>query len=165
MKPTWSFRPSDSSDAKWMAEVRAEVMRPDLDRLGRFDATRVRQRFLDAFAPEYTRVIEVDGHDAGLVAVRPDAESYWIEHFYLAPHHQGAGIGGEVLTHLLSEPGYAGRVFRLNVLQGSSARHLYERHGFELDHETPIDIYMHRTPPSHTPAPVESTEMDRKSRQ
>jgi hypothetical protein len=34
------------------------------------------------------------------------------------------------------------RPFRLNVLQGSPARSLYERHGFVFEHEDPVDIFM-----------------------
>lgn len=30
----------------------------------------------------------------------------------------------------------------LNVLQGSPARRLYERHGFVLDSEDPVDVYL-----------------------
>lgn len=124
-----------------MAELRAVVMRPDLERLGRFDAVRVRTRFLDAYAPELTRVIVVDGADAGLVAVRPERTETWIEHFYLDPSLQGRGIGGSVLSTLLAEGPAAGR-FRLNVLQGSPARRLYERHGFVQDAADEIDVFM-----------------------
>src|ERR1700758_1262037 len=45
----WSLRAAVDSDALWIAELRALVLRPDLERLGRFDAVRVRQRFLSAF--------------------------------------------------------------------------------------------------------------------
>lgn len=124
-----------------MAELRAVVMRPDLERLGRFDPVRVRTRFLDAYAPGLTRVIVVDGADAGLVAVRPERAETWIEHFYLDPSLQRRGIGGAVLAALLAEGAVAGP-FRLNVLQGSAARRLYERHGFVEDAADEIDVFM-----------------------
>jgi GNAT superfamily N-acetyltransferase len=139
--PDWTFRVSEISDAIWMAELRAEVMRPDLERLERYDPTRVRQRFLDAFVPAHTRVIQVDGADIGLVAVRPEEDAIWVEHFYLAPFQQGRGIGAEVLVQIMSE-GSAERPFRLNVLQGSSARRLYERHGFVSESEDAIDVFL-----------------------
>lgn len=129
-----------------MAELRAEVLRADLERLGRFDEERVRTRFLEAFDPAHTRVIVVDSRDAGLVAVRPADGVLWIEHFYLSPLHQGQGLGGEVLARILGDSDSDPRVFRLNVLQGSAARRLYERHGFILDHEDPIDVFMKRGP-------------------
>ncbi|WP_104110515.1 GNAT family N-acetyltransferase [Arthrobacter sp. N199823] len=141
MALTWNFRASDSSDAHWMAELRAEVMRADLERLGRYDAIRVRQRFLDAFLPEYTQVIVANGQDIGLVALRPEADAVWLEHFYIAPDYQGLGIGREVLARIMQEEHFT-KPLRLNVLQGSPARRLYERHGFTLDHEDSVDVYL-----------------------
>ncbi|MFD4367022.1 GNAT family N-acetyltransferase [Rhodococcus sp. NPDC058521] len=141
MAVAWKFRASDRADAHWMSELRAEVMRHDLERLGRYDQVRVRRRFLDAFVPAHTRVIVADGLDVGLVAVRPESDALWLEHFYLAPSYQGRGIGRDVLAHVLRECDGV-RPFRLNVLQGSAARRLYERHGFTLDHEDPVDVYL-----------------------
>lgn len=132
-----------------MAELRADVMRADLERLGRYDSVRVRKRFLDAFVPAHTRVIVADGEDAGLVAVRHEPDAVWLEHFYLAPHFQGMGIGREVLARIMGE-GDSAKPFRLNVLQGSPARRLYERHGFVLDHEDPVDVYLKVEPRTAT---------------
>ncbi|CAH0140284.1 hypothetical protein SRABI98_00525 [Microbacterium sp. Bi98] len=130
-----------------MSELRAIVMRADLERLGRFDPVRVRQRFLDGFVPQNTRVIVVAGRDVGLIAVRPESDAVWIEHFYLDPAQQGRGLGSAVLADAL-ETRHAGddRPFRLNVLQGSPARRLYERHGFELESEDAVDVFMKAEP-------------------
>lgn len=135
------LRPCVPSDAAWIAELRAVVMRPDLERLGRFDPVRVRERFLAAFEPEQTYVIHSDGVDAGVIAVRPEADARWIEHFFIAPAHQGKGLGGAVLRHVMGAS-VDERPFRLDVLQGSPARRLYERHGFVLESEDPVDVFM-----------------------
>ena len=66
-----------------MVELRAAVMRPDLERLGRYDDHRVRRRFLDAYRAEHTTVIEADGIPVGLFAVRPEPNERWFEHLYL----------------------------------------------------------------------------------
>lgn len=137
----WSLRPSLQSDALWMVELRATVMRADLERLERWDPVRVRTRFLDAFDSSRTSVIEINGENAGLIAVRPDIDSVWIEHFYLQPAAQGRGIGSQVLRQIMAEH-QDHRPFRLNVLQGSPARHLYERHGFVLEREDSIDAFL-----------------------
>ncbi|MBF4607356.1 GNAT family N-acetyltransferase [Curtobacterium sp. VKM Ac-1393] len=142
--PDTTLRDSTGEDVEWLVELRAEVLRADLERLGRFDAVRVRQRMRDAYAPEHTRVIVVDGHDRGSITVRPDADTRWIEHFYLAPEAQGRGVGGTVLRTVLAEP-HVGST-RLNVLQGSAARRLYERHGFVVDTEDAVDVFMTRCP-------------------
>ena len=56
---------------------------------------------------------------------------------------QGQGIGSWALAQILRTD-TDGRPFRLNVLQGSPARRLYERHGFALENEDPIDLYLMR---------------------
>ena len=141
----WESRPSTTADATWIAELRAVVLLDDLDRLGRYDPVRVRQRFLDAFDPSVTSVIVIDGADAGSIALRPDdAGAVWIEHFYLDPAMQGRGVGSGVLAQVLDAA--SAQTFRLNVLQGSPARRLYERAGFVVDSEDDVDIFMTRTP-------------------
>jgi len=143
MDMDWTLRMSTPADAAWMAELRAVVMRPDLERLDRYDPTWVRERFLRAFVPENTWVIVLDGREVGSVAVRDEPDAVWIEHFYLDPNVQGKGVGTAVLTHLLEKHG-TGLPFRLNVLQGSAARRLYERHGFRLESEDAVDVFMVR---------------------
>ncbi|MFG1658459.1 GNAT family N-acetyltransferase [Micromonospora chersina] len=129
-----------------MAELRAVVLRADLERLGRYDEQRVRQRLRDGFAPAHTWVIEVGGAFAGCVSLRPAEDAHWLEHFYLAPHLQGSGIGADVLRRLLERCDREGSLVRLNVLQGSPARRLYERHGFTAETEGPVDVFMVREP-------------------
>ncbi|MEV0489223.1 GNAT family N-acetyltransferase [Streptomyces atratus] len=129
-----------------MAELRAVVMRPDLERLGRYDEHRVRQRLRDVFAPEHTSVVVADGVFAGCVTLRPVESGWWLENFYLSPALQGRGIGAAVLRGLLERADAAGVDVRLDVVQGSAARRLYERHGFTREREDPIDVFMVRRP-------------------
>ena len=151
----WELRPATPADVEPVAELRAVVMRPDLERLGRYDGHRVRQRLRDAFDPAHTWVIEADGAFAGCVALRPGEDAHWLEHFYLAPHLQGSGIGTAVLRTLLARCDREGLPVRLNVLQGSPARRLYERFGFGVDSEDPVDVFMMRGPaPDGPPAPA-----------
>jgi GNAT superfamily N-acetyltransferase len=159
MATGWILRDSRADDAPWMAELRALVMRDDLERLGRYDSVRVRRRFLDAFEPARTRVIVVRGTDVGLIAVRFAEDCRWIEHFYLRTDHQGRGIGSAVLGYVLGEHADDERPFRLNVLRGSRAQALYEAHGFLVDDEDPIDVVMvahtrKKAPSSSTPSGV-----------
>ena len=139
---SWTLRPAEASDAPWMAELRSVVMRPDLERLGRYDDDRVRRRFLDAYRPEHTTVIVIDGAEAGLFAVRPERDERWLEHLYVRTDHQGLGLGSRVLELVLGtdDP----RPVRLDVLQGSEARRLYERHGFVVEREDAVDVWMVR---------------------
>ncbi|WP_405948962.1 GNAT family N-acetyltransferase [Streptomyces prunicolor] len=151
----WEIRPASAADVDAIAELRAVVLRGDLERLGRYDERRVRQRLRDGFVAEWTWVIEVDGAFAGCVALRPDGDArcHWLEHFYVGAQHQGRGIGSGVLGELLERCDRGGidggggiGVVRLNVLQGSPARRLYERYGFVVDAEDAVDVFMVRGP-------------------
>ncbi|MGE7389586.1 GNAT family N-acetyltransferase [Streptomyces sp. NPDC004126] len=142
----WEIRPASPADVEAVAELRSVVLRTDLERLGRYDGHRVRQRLRDGFAPEHTWVIEVAGAFAGCVSLRPAEDARWLEHFYLTPPLQGRGIGAAVLAELLERCDRDNTRVRLNVLQGSPARRLYERHGFTPDTEDPTDVFMVREP-------------------
>lgn len=141
---TWALRPATADDVEPIAELRAVVMRADLERLGRFDEGRVRQRFRDAFVADDLSVVEAEGRFVGCVALRRADDAYWLEHFFLDPTLQGRGLGSAVLRTLLDRADAEGVVVRLNVLQGSPARRLYERHGFVLESEDPVDVFMVR---------------------
>ncbi|MEU6850602.1 GNAT family N-acetyltransferase [Actinacidiphila alni] len=151
----WALRAATTDDVETIADLRAVVMRPDLERLGRYDEVRVRQRFRDSFSCAYTSVITVEGDAygdltddvAGCVTLRPaPGGGLLLEHFYLAAALHGRGLGSAVLAELLRRADDRGETVRLNVLQGSPARRLYERWGFVLEAEDPVDVFMVRTP-------------------
>ncbi|MEV4514793.1 GNAT family N-acetyltransferase [Dactylosporangium sp. NPDC049525] len=147
MPAQWTVRPATPADVEPIAALRATVLRADLERLGRYDDHRVRQRLRDAFTPQHTSVILVGGAFAGCVAVRPAGkEGRWLEHFYLDPAVQGRGIGSAVLRTLLRHADADGVPVRLNVLQGSPAQRLYARHGFTVQTQDPVDVFMLRRP-------------------
>ncbi|MEU8224404.1 GNAT family N-acetyltransferase [Kribbella sp. NPDC048915] len=140
----WVLRPATDADDDVLAELRAVVLRPDLERLGRYDEHRVQQRFRDSFSAEHTRIIELGGALAGSITLRPDGDARLLEHFYLDPRYQGQGLGTAILKTVLAEADAHKATVRLNVLQGSPARRLYARHGFRLEREDPIDVFMVR---------------------
>ncbi|MFF3640873.1 GNAT family N-acetyltransferase [Streptomyces sp. NPDC002564] len=141
----WALRSATTADIEEIADLRATVMRPDLERLGRFDPHRVRQRLRDSFSA-HTSVIETAGVLTGCVTLRPAEDGWWLEHFYLAPRAQGRGLGSAVLGALLARTDAEGVPVRLDVLQGSAARRLYERHGFTVESEDQVDVFMVRAP-------------------
>ncbi|MFB7209861.1 GNAT family N-acetyltransferase [Streptomyces sp. NPDC056255] len=142
----WTLRPALPEDIEALAELRAVVMRPDLERLGRYDEHRVRQRLRDSYVPRHTSVVVVDGELAGCVTLRPVGSGLRLENFCLSPALHRRGIGTAVLRSLLARADEAGATVRLDVLQGSAARALYERHGFTEERQDPIDVFMARTP-------------------
>ena len=121
-------------------------MNPQLERIGRFDAARSAARFAREFRPGQTRLILADGVFAGCVTVHAEPDAWVIEHFYLAPEFQGAGLGGAVLERLLAEVDEAQAAVRLSVLIESPANRFYPRFGFAETHREAFDIYYRRPP-------------------
>ncbi|MEU1288152.1 GNAT family N-acetyltransferase [Kitasatospora sp. NPDC005856] len=147
--PVWTLEPAAFSDLERVTDLKDQVMRADLERLGRWDPERSRRRVADAFSTTWTSVLLVEGAFAGSVTVRPDERGgRHLELFYLAPHLHGRGLGTAVLRRLLAEADVAGEPVHLVVLQGSAARRLYERHGFTVAHEDAVDVHMYRPAPA-----------------
>ncbi|MDZ4376433.1 MAG: GNAT family N-acetyltransferase [Phenylobacterium sp.] len=121
-------------------------MNPQLERIGRLDVERSIARFLREFRPGDTWLIHADGAFAGCVTIYDAGDAWVIEHFYLTPDRQGAGLGGEVLRQLLAEADAAHAPVRLSVLVGSPANRFYPRHGFVETHREPFDIHYRRNP-------------------
>ncbi|NUS04034.1 MAG: GNAT family N-acetyltransferase, partial [Nonomuraea sp.] len=66
----------------------------------------------------------------------------------LDPDLKGRGIGSAVLGLLMERCDREQAAVRLQVLRGSPARRLYERHGFTAETEDEVDVYMVREPAS-----------------
>ncbi|MBT0771728.1 GNAT family N-acetyltransferase [Kineosporia sp. J2-2] len=142
----WSFRPATAEDVHRIADLKVLVIREHLERLRPWSEDSAREYLYVRYVPGNTRIIEVAGEFAGSVALRQEPDCRWIEQFYLYPRFQGRGIGGAVLGALLEECDADGQVARLDVLQRSPARRLYERHGFVLEHEDELDAFLIRQP-------------------
>jgi len=107
-------------------------MRESLERVGRFDPQRARDRFLAHFDPAFTRHVLADGERIGFVVVRPCDEGLLLDHLYLLPRAQGRGIGAAVLADVLARADASGLPVRVGALRGSDANRFYERHGFVM---------------------------------
>lgn len=140
----FTFHPAALSDLETLVALRVAALRKSLERVGRFTPERARARFIESFRPEHTRLIRVGPGLAGCVAFGPRDNDWEIEHFYLDPAFQGAGLGGAVLTALLAEADAAGHAVVLTVLQMSDANRFYARFGFEETGREGVDIFRRR---------------------
>ena len=61
----WSLGSVAADDFESMADLRAEALRESLERLGRFDPVRVRERLRSAFEPACMRHILINGERVG----------------------------------------------------------------------------------------------------
>lgn len=107
-------------------------MRESLERIGRFDPQRARERFLASFDPALTRHVLADGERVGFVVVRPQDDGLLLDHLYIAPGAQGRGIGAAVMADVLAHADARRLPVRLGALRESAANGFYLRNGFEL---------------------------------
>ena len=142
--PAFTFHPATADDLETLVALRIAALRESLERVGRFTPERARARFIDSFRPEHTRLIAVGETLAGCVAFGPRGDDWEIEHFYIDPAHQGAGLGAAVLTALLTEADAAGRDVALTVLRDSDANRFYARFGFSKVACVGVDIVYRR---------------------
>ncbi|NIE68367.1 GNAT family N-acetyltransferase [Burkholderia sp. Ax-1719] len=141
-----SFSPTNTNDADALVAMRIAAMRASLERIGRFDPQRARERFLAAFEPALCRFIEADGVRAGFVLVRPQADHWLLDHLYVLPGHQGRGIGAQVLRDIFTSADAVRLPVRVGALRGSDSNRFYQRHGFAQIGESEWDIYYERQP-------------------
>ena len=135
--------PAAPDDVDYVIGLKATVLRADLERaVGPWSADRSAQRVRDHFSPAWTHIVYDGAERVGTITMRPDTGVIWLEMFYLEPRAQGRGIGSAVLELVLADT--AGRDVHLQVLDGSRARRLYERHGFVLVSTDGIDDILMR---------------------
>ena len=136
-----SLGPAEEADAEAFATLRVLAMRESLERIGRFDPVRARERFLSGFSPSHTRHILVGDERAGFVVVKDEGGSMLLDHLYIDPRFQNRGIGAAVLQSVFAEADSRRLPLRVGALRGSDSNRFYLRHGFRLVKEDEWDIY------------------------
>ncbi|MDF3083182.1 GNAT family N-acetyltransferase [Burkholderia sola] len=138
MTTTQTFFPVTHADA--FVEIRIAAMRDSLERIGRFDPRRARDRFLASFDPAPCRFIEADHSRASFYTLRPMADYWLLDHLYIVPARQRKGIGAAVLRAILADADEHRMPVRVGALRGSDSNRFYERHGFVRTDEAEWDI-------------------------
>jgi GNAT superfamily N-acetyltransferase len=141
-----TFTNTTESDADTLVDIRIAAMRESLERIGRFDLQRARERFLASFDPALCRFIEVDGVQSGFIVIRPQEDHWILDHLYILPENQGKGIGAAVLQDVFANADAQRMPIRLGALRGSDSNRFYQRYGFVPTHEAEWDIYYVRQP-------------------
>ena len=142
---TITLSPAAADDAEHLVALRIAAMRESLERIGRFDSQRARERFLSSFDPARTRHVVVDGERVGFVVTMPMDAWLSLDHLYIDPAWQGRGLGAAVLTEVFAQADALGLPVRVGALKQSDSNRFYQRHGFELVEEGEFDLYYLRT--------------------
>ncbi|MFJ3461775.1 GNAT family N-acetyltransferase [Achromobacter spanius] len=134
------FTAATDSDFEALLALRIAAMRDSLERLGRFDPDRARERLRGTFRPECTWHIEADGKRVGFYCLRPEGDGLRLDHLYVHPSAQGRGVGGQVLRRILRDADRRRAQVTLSALRGSDSNRFYRRHGFVQTGEGEWDI-------------------------
>lgn len=134
------------ADFEQLADLRVNAMRESLERVGRFNPERARERLRSTFSPQHTRVIMFEGAAVGFYAARPSPGGLSLDHLYIHPDFQGRGIGGVVLKKIFAEADEHSTPVTVGALKESGSNRFYRQHGFEKIGESEWDIYYVRHP-------------------
>ncbi len=134
------------TDFDELALLRIAAMRESLERVGRFNPERARERLRNSFYPEHTYFIVLAVEKIGFYTLRPCATGLYLDHLYIHPRHQSKGIGGHVVKILIKEASTQHQAIRLGALRESESNQFYQRHGFKKEREDEWDIYYVRQP-------------------
>lgn len=127
-----TFAGARTGDFEALVAVRIDAMRESLERIGRFDPVRARERFREGFSPESTRHVVVAGERVGFVVVKPRIDGLLLDHLYIKPSAQGAGIGSIVLRQVFMEADAAALTLYVGALKESASNRFYTRYGFQF---------------------------------
>ncbi len=139
--PALALAAASDEDFEALLSVRLAAMHESLLRLGRFDPERARERLSRAFEPAHTRHILLAGERVGFVVLLPRGDHLVLDHLYVAPQAQGQGVGSWAMGQVMAEADGRGLPVRVTALKLSDANRFYQRHGFELQHESEWDLH------------------------
>src|SRR5437016_1691450 len=117
-------------DFESLVALRIAAMRESLERVGRFDPARARERLRSGFKAENARHILADGVHAGFFVVKPSDHALVLEHLYIHPDYQGRGIGAIVMKNIIEQADAMGLPIKVSALKESRSNGFYQYHGF-----------------------------------
>jgi ribosomal protein S18 acetylase RimI-like enzyme len=126
------LRPATSADGQFCYTLHRAALGPYVQAIWGWDeATQLAYHARD-FDPAHTRIITVDGRDAGSLTVEYRPTEIYLGRIEIHPDHQGHGIGSHLIHALLTEAAGQGQHVALDVLVvNHRAQALYRRLGFE----------------------------------
>lgn len=140
----YTTRQASDADYEFLYRLHVAAMRYLVAQVWGWDDARQEQFFADHFNPGPSRIIVVDGIDAGVIAVEWREDTAFVENIEILPEYQGGGVGGALLRDVIAAATVRGLPVTLQVLKINRARRLYERLGFTITGETTTHFLMRR---------------------
>ena len=93
----FTLSPATEADFERLLALKNEVQRPHLERVGRYEPQRSRDKFRAGFERAETRLIHVEGVFAGCIGLTHSDGGVEVENFYIASGFRGQGLGEAVI--------------------------------------------------------------------
>ena len=136
-----TFRSVTIADADALVAIRIEAMRESLERVGRFDELRARERFSSTFEPQHTQYVLLNGQVAGFAVIKNMPDYLKLDRLYIRPIFQRQGVGVAVLQELFAHAVSENKPIHVGAFKGSESNQFYLRHGFKLVEAAEFDNY------------------------
>jgi GNAT superfamily N-acetyltransferase len=142
-----AFRLTAQADEVFAFRVRETTMREYvIATWGIWNAVEAREQVNEDIRSSKSKIIVIDGQDAGLLRVDEFDSHIHLDQLFILPEFQGQGFGQVILRQILEQSKVMGLPVRLWVLRVNPARRLYERLGFTIIEQTQASLHLEYIP-------------------
>ena len=142
---TYTLRQATEADCEFLYQLHKAAMQEYVAATWGWQEEWQREYFDKKWDPRQRQVIQVNGRDAGVLAVEKRQGEYYLGLIELLPEFQGKGVGTAVLADFPPTPQPLGPPAPLPVLKPTGrARQFYKRLGFAIADDEEIRYKMQR---------------------
>jgi GNAT superfamily N-acetyltransferase len=142
-----TFRSTTQADEVFAFHVRETTMREYvIATWAIWNADEARAQINEDIRSSRSKIIVIDGQDAGLLRVDEFDTHIHLDQLFILPQFQGQGFGRVILGQLLEKAERVGLPLRLWVLRVNPARVFYERLGFCIIEQTQASLHLESVP-------------------
>lgn len=139
------LRPATGDDSEFAFAMKEAAFRVYVDKSRGWDAQAERRRHERNFTVYDYRVISLRETARGIMSLDTSRDCIKLNQIFLAPEHQGQGIGARCMAMLIAEGQRLGLPIRLRVMKvNPRAIALYERLEFLVIEETETHFVMEK---------------------
>jgi len=138
-----SFQQATKHDEAVIFDVYCRVMKEYIAEIWGWDQEWQEQDFIKHFSPENITVVRKDNKAIGYSQIEDHGHRLYIRMLLLLPQHQHKGIGSRLLNAVIEKAKVQSKSLALQVFKiNAQAKRFYERHGFQVQGETPSSLTM-----------------------
>jgi GNAT superfamily N-acetyltransferase len=138
-----AVRPARAEDFDFCADLYFSEMERTIRELN-LDLAKQAANLRHRWDLQQVGIITLDGADIGCVQRVTEGDALCLGQLFVAPAHQGRGIGTTIVQRLIEQAARDRRAVTLGVVKTNPALRLYQRLGFRTTHEDERKFYMRR---------------------